>query len=297
MPASATPNNSPAGSPKAHINPSASLCPVRDVPHPSPVTFSDNPLLCDGTRRQEQGCGPAGLSLAGVRCDRERDDGIISHLLAPCTCTVSLCVRGCVPVPTAAGTRRAVTLSLLHLSLCQAPRCHTLQDTLAPSELEMPQEGPGSPGTALPAPSRSRCAVAAFLACSLPRIRLNGRKALQRVPGVGNVYCLASETLESDTGKAQSQSSPGCSTEPELQLKGSEQRGRGKATACKHAAKKTLLSQSKLLQPRLRQLGDRGCQRQASQPCRSGRGVAGTSVMDGACGSSWGGQSWVGEVF
>lgn len=57
---------------------------------------------------------------------------------------------------------------------------------------------------------------------------------------MGNVYSLASETLESKLRKAQSQGCPGCSAEPDLPLQGSEQSGRGKATACKHTAKKTL---------------------------------------------------------
>lgn len=110
-----------------------------------------------------------------------------------------------------------------------------------PEDRPVPQGQPRLRGRrSPPAPGCSRCSVAAFLACCLPRTPFNGRKALRRVRGVGNVYCLASETLESTTGKAQSQSCPGCSAEPELQPKGSEQRGRGKATACKHAARKTL---------------------------------------------------------
>lgn len=143
--------------------------------------------------------------------------------------------------------------------------------------------GLGSP----PAPGCSRHSVAAFLACSLPRTQFNGRKALQRVRGVGNVYCLASETLESNTGKAQSQSCPGCSAEPDLQPKGSEERGRGKATACKHATKKTLPFTAwnpAAVAVLAKGTGDASARARRALP-ETKEGWPETWVMAGACGS------------
>jgi len=174
----------------------------------------------------------AGLSLAGARGDGERGEGIASRHPTP-----ALRVRGHGPVPTAPGTRRAVALSLEHRA-----RARPVRRMSSPRQLLVGAAGTASAAGAVlaPRPLLSPSSVAASLARSLPRTQFNGRKALQRVRGVGNVYCLASETLESSTGKAQSQSCPGCSAKADLQLQGSGQRGRGKATACKRTAKKTL---------------------------------------------------------
>lgn len=56
---------------------------------------------------------------------------------------------------------------------------------------------------------------------------------------MGNVYSLASETLESKLGKAQSQGCPGCSAEPDLHSKGQSRAGEEKLLLA-NTAKKTL---------------------------------------------------------
>lgn len=104
---------------------------------------------------------------------------------------------------------------------------------------------------------------------------------------MGNVYSLASETLESKLGKAQSQGCPGCSAEPDL-LQGSQQSVRGKATACKHTARKTLPATAPNPATVAYQPRDWGCQQQPSQALQEQRELClGTMGMVGAWGSLW----------
>lgn len=149
---------------------------------PYRVTLRDNPLHSNGTWSSAAPQGSARLE-QGVTESRTR--GL--SLAAWCPTPAQGCGSGDISTHSP-GTRRAFVVNPVCWTgtrHCSATHQRTLLSRQWPMELEgclglkeqcrLPRLG--SP----PAPGCAHSSVAVFLACSLPRTQLNGRKALQRV--------------------------------------------------------------------------------------------------------------------